>query len=200
MTTTRQRKPLHTLKNFVRLVLPTMPLIILALLLLFIAQSAVTNPNLALSIGAWKDVFIMVASGILALTGSYVGATLQIQQEKEREWREARRTRTDPYRKYLLKVLSFAQRMDTVRRLNSRGKETGADELIPSDDRKSIGRELPPIKELSAIDSEDCRKAVDEAIEFALNYISSNENHISAIQVQEKYWLALDEIEQYETN
>jgi hypothetical protein len=189
----------RNLRDFTQVIIPTLPLFLLAFGLFIVAQRIPQNPIDPKTAEIWKDMFVIVASGIVALSGAYVGGMLQVVQERQREWRRMRRERTQPYREYLMMVLYLGQRIDTIKKIQESGSQAGSDDLLNRDEIESLVKKLPPVDDLNLIEDPDCRRKVNEAINTCLKYVKSKKRPTQT-EVGDTIRKAFESIEIYENS
>ena len=179
----------------VRLLLTSLPFMILAIGLVVAAMSAE-----ATVVKEWKEVILIFGTGIITFSAAYVGASMENLRERERGVRQARKERVAIYRDYLAKVMGLVQRVelaagfyekDSIDQYNRvRIKEKERDEML-------LG--LPPIQEFSAIEDEDTRKAVDSAILVGIGYWNeSADSRPEKRDLQVAFQAALNKLDYYE--
>lgn len=180
---------------FVRLLLTTVPFIVLSIGLVVVATSAQ-----AAFVKDWKEVFLVFGTGIITFTAGYVGAAMENHREKERELRQARRNRVQVYREYLMKTLTLIQRVE----LSTDFQQKGAANLYHSvqvshSERDDMLKNLPPILHFSTIDENGCREAVDEAIMLGIAYWNEEAGNRPATEdMQNAFVYAVQQLDYYE--
>lgn len=180
---------------FVRLLLTTMPFIVLSIGLVVVATSAQ-----AAVVKEWKEVFLVFGTGIITFTAGYVGAAMENHREKERELREARRNRVRLYRDYLMKTMSLIQRIEMADDFKNKGADNQYHNVKVTDsERDEMLKNLPPIYDFSTIDEDACREAVDEAIMLGITYWNEGMNNRPATEdLQYAFKYAVQQLDYYE--
>ncbi len=180
---------------FVRLLLITMPFMVLSIGLMVVATSAQ-----AAVVKEWKEVFLVFGTGMLTLTAAYLGSAMQNHQEKERELRQVRRNRVQIYREYLMKTMSLIQRIEMADDFKNKGaNEQYHSVKVADSERSEMLKNLPPIYDFSTIDEDDCQEAVDKAIMLGIAYWNEGINSrptAEALQTAFKY--AVRQLDYYE--
>lgn len=180
---------------YVRLILTTVPFIVLSVGLVVVATSAQ-----AAFVDDWKEVFLVFGTGIITFTAGYVGAAMENHREKERELRQARRDRVQLYREYLMRTLSLIQRMELSADFRQKGAANlGHSVEVSNSERDEMLKSLPPILHFSTIDEERCRKAVDDAIMLGITYWNAEANNRpSTDDLQNAFIYAIQQLDYYE--
>jgi hypothetical protein len=185
----------YRLGFYIRVLFTTMPFVVLSVGLVVVA----TSPQAALAL-EWKEVFLVVGTGMITLTAAYVGAAMENHREKERELRQSRRNRVKVYREYLLKILALIQRIE----LSADFQQKGAASLyhsvqVSNSERDEMLKNLPPILHFSTIDEDGCREAVDEAIMLGIAYWNEGTNNRPATEtLQSAFIYAVQQLDYYE--
>lgn len=180
---------------FVRLLLTTVPFIVLSVGLVVVATSAQ-----AVFVKDWKEVFLVFGTGIITFTAGYVGAAMENHREKERELRQARRNRVQIYREYLMKTMSLIQRVELSANFQRSGDlHLDRSVQVSNSERDEMLKSLPPIFDFSTIDENGCREAVDEAIMLGIAYWNEEESNRPGTKVlQEAFVYAVQQLDYYE--
>jgi hypothetical protein len=161
----------------------------------WIVSKAQNTP--AASFEAIKLILVAITTGILTLTGAFIGSFLQSQREKEKDLRQLRKDRTKCYRDYLTKLMSFGQRVDLVMALGESDKKW-AD--IEDEERKEMIRTVPPMQELSTIEDDTCRRLVDHAIKLGIAYWNKRgPDRPSPEEVRKAYETAMRQMDYYDS-
>jgi hypothetical protein len=158
--------------------------------------------------GLWNtlsDILVVIASGFLSIGGMAIGNTVQNQHLKEQEIREIRRRITGEYREYLTWLLQIGQHAEFIKKapkLRERLPGKGHQFDITPELRAGIIERMPLAWELSSADDADLQKAVSNAIDVALEYLSvvsdGNGGQPEYEKVKNSYNIAMKTLDKFE--
>lgn len=172
------------------------PLFVLSVGLLVMAVSPSTNLS-----DDWKEVFLVFGTGIITLTSAFLGASFESRRERDREYRQARRERVREYREYLIDLWKLAQMTQMETEFLQRGDPI-ANEFAKASRSKltKMINTLPLYGQFSTIEMEECRLAVDDAIEVGLRYwLQGDGDQPSDIEIHQSIVNAIAYLDFYET-
>jgi hypothetical protein len=153
----------------------------------------------------FKDISLVVASGIIALTSAYIGAVVQGIIKEEEENRSERRKEIQQYRNYLHDLLRLSQQYSFIKRYpNLKARLANSDSnfnLTPNTIAKVI-ENMPLSYELSGINDDLTKRAYDNAIDGCINFLMDihSDRELDYEKVRQDYLFALDALKQYESN
>lgn len=161
--------------RYIRLLLPVFPLLLFAVALLVFF---VLNPDLPVSLTPWKDVFLMLLSGILTLSGAYASSIVQGQLEIDRETRALHREQTKPYREYLYWLMELIQRSETVRSFTEERIDMpnqGRKLRLSESDREDILAKMPPIWERAVLDNPGVSEQISATFDLGRKFVTQRD-------------------------
>lgn len=190
-----------------RNILPAIPLIVLAIVLLAIFVSpGIRSAQFA---ECYEKPFLVFVTGLVTIASSYVAAVVQSSLRREQERIRARRERVRTYQDYLDNLLSACQRYDILlNKYPELNRLLPREHQITREDKKpkmlyDVILQMPPLWELSSISDEDARRAVDRAVDYALRLLSdvySGRVPDYYKDVRAAYVEALEEIDKFVLN
>lgn len=184
-------------------------LLFLGLALLGVYWTIQQTPTALLSgstptpLSTFKDLFLVVASGILTLCSAYLGAFIQSIFQQQEKRREEKRETTKPYKDYLLWVMQLGQLAKLVKTqkevreiLPQNGKKH---EITPATLDKVIS-EMPLWWGYSAFPDGDTKEKVSTAMYASIQELMDiyADKPASDNSVEQKYLDALSALEEYE--
>ncbi len=159
-----------------RLLLPIVPIVFLAISLLALV---VTGAGQSQAVQNWKDIILVVTSGLLTLTGAYTNTVVQSEMQIQHESRDLRRRLTSPYREYLEWLIKLAHRTDQSMAMKSKqendSKEFGQTLQITDEERRKLHETMPPAWAHTMLANERLKKQLDRTFGLGIEYINETD-------------------------
>lgn len=187
--------------RYFRLLLPVMPILFLAIALLALV---ITGAGQSQAVQAWKDVILVVSSGLLTLTGAYANTVVQSEMQIQHETRDLRRKLTQPYREYLEWLVKLAHRTDYSAALKNNqekfSKELGRSLEISDEDRRKLVEGMPPVWRHTMLADKRLQNQLNLTFQLGIDYVNGSEETRKLLEfdLRKACLQSLKKLERYE--
>jgi hypothetical protein len=124
-------------------------------------------------VSTFRDISLIVATGIITLSSIYIGGYVQALIQREQEVRSERRSRTAEYKSYLTWLMKVCQRGDMIKRYDNLKDQFPSlrNHEISNKVMDEVFDKMPLAWELSGLEDDRSREAFDAALNACIDFI-----------------------------